>query len=374
MILTFIIFFTVCSKTVLFDQSHSQTNYSSYDFIVDDNSPIPQPYPPSGPNSWNGQLSTWAYEIYLMGHSVRINTDYITSSTFNGVDLFIIPEPQDTFSVPEMDAIENFVLSGGSLLIIADHNGSDRNANGWDSPSIFDGYTQPHITTFPGNDPERFIKPRFGMHLHVKGEGNNSITGSWTNVSSLPDDPIINGPFGKVDTFTYHVGNVFSVFPGINASLDSLRGHIWKNMSPQDTTLIIVVTCKAGSGKVGGVGDSSPCCDGSGPTSHENNWIEHDNRELFLNLSTWLLEQETAVEECYACFVDFSLSASCFYKPFLSKQNIFLSDVTGRVIFSTSPTESNNGFTRYQLPSDLRPSVYFISSSDVITCKFVVLP
>ncbi len=82
MIIVIFFLFSLCGKTVLFDQSRSQTNYSSYDFIVDDNSPIPQPYPPSSPNSWNGQLSTWAYELYLMGHDIRINTGYITSSDF----------------------------------------------------------------------------------------------------------------------------------------------------------------------------------------------------------------------------------------------------------------------------------------------------
>jgi len=59
------------SKMILFDQAHSQTNWSSYDFIVDDDSPVPLPYPPSGPNSWNGQLSTWAYELYTAGHTIQ---------------------------------------------------------------------------------------------------------------------------------------------------------------------------------------------------------------------------------------------------------------------------------------------------------------
>ncbi|MBN1151039.1 hypothetical protein JXA84_07470 [candidate division WOR-3 bacterium] len=372
MILT-LLFFIITGSTVLFDMSHGQTNYSSYDFIVDENAPIPTPYPPAGPNSWNGQLSTWAYELYLQGHQIRINADYVTSSTFTGVDLFIIPEPQDTFFVHEMDAIENFVLTGGSVLIIADHNSSDRNGNGWDSPSIFDGYTQPHITTPPGNDPERFIKPRFGMHLHVKDEDNNSITGSWTNVSNSPDDPIIHGPHGRVDTFTYHVGNVFSVFPGVNPSLDSLTGRIWKNGSPQDTTLVIVVTCRAGDGKVGGVGDSSPCCDESGPTSHPNNWTEHDNRILFLNLSCWLLESNTFVEEHPARDHALYVQNGVIFKTWLSTEFLNLHDITGRIVAVVHPSNTDQNLTIYQLPASLKPSVYFASSPDMGTYKISFL-
>ncbi|MBN1619153.1 hypothetical protein JW890_00365, partial [candidate division WOR-3 bacterium] len=166
---------------------------------------------------------------------------------------------------------------------------------------------------------------------------------------------------------------VFTVSPGINASLDSLRGHIWKNFSPQDTTLIIVATCRAGSGKVGGIGDSSPCCDGTGPTSHENNWIEHDNREVFLNICHWLLTSETAVEEPGLPSETFALlSFPYLIKLYSSSEKIFLTDLGGRTFFSVSPFSTSGGRTYYLLPDDLKPSVYFAVSPDMRPLKITI--
>jgi len=376
-ILIFIFRIVIPSKVILFDQAHSQTNWSSYDFIVDDNSPIPQPYPPTGPNSWNGQLSTWGYELYLASHTIRNNTSVITPSVLNGVDLLIIPEPQDTFRETEMDAIENFVLNGGALFIIADHNSSDRNGNGWDSPSIFDGYSNPHITTPPGSDVERFIKPRFGLHLHVKDEGNNSITGTWTNVSTNPQDPIIRGFYGNVNAFTYHVGNVFTIYPNLSVNFDSVMGHIWKNSSPQGNTLVIVATGKVGNGKIAGIGDSSPFCDGSGPTSHANNWTETDNRELILNTSYWLLEDEVSVDENMLTDVSnvnfkFVDNILYFQIPKISYSNLNILDLSGRKIFEIKPDFYSENSTIYQEKLCLRPSVYFIFIENFLVYKIVV--
>ncbi len=374
---TFILLISISiqSKMILFDQAHSQIG-SNYDFIVDDDSPIPLPYPPSGPNSWNGQLSTWAFELYTDGHSIRINTDMITPVTLSGVDLLVIPEPQDTFSLSEMDAIEDFVLNGGSLFIIADHNSSDRNHSNWDSPSIFDGFLQPHITTPPGSDTSRFIKPRFGLYLHVKDDGNNSITGTWTNVSSNPQDPVIHGRFGEVDSFTYHVGNVFTLYPHYKVNFDSITGHIWKNSSPQGTTLVIVATAKIGSGKVAGIGDSSPFCDGSGPTTHENNWTETDNREVIMNTSAWLLNDDTAVEEnpedIYKNIIISSYPIK-FILPFSSIERLKLYDLSGRLIDEIQPCRNSENSTEFVISTNLESSIYFFTINKHLTYKLIII-
>lgn len=377
-LLTFILLTSISiqSKMILFDQAHSQTYGTSYDFIVDRDSPIPLPYPPTSPTSWDGQLSTWAYELYQEGHTIRNNSDIITPGVLSGVDLFIIPEPQDTFSFSEMDAIEDFVLNGGSLFIIADHNSSDRNHSGWDSPSIFDGFLEPHITTPPGSDTSRFIKPRFGLYLHVKNDGNNSITGTWTNVSSNPQDPIIHGPYGDVDSFTYHVGNVFTLFPHYKVNFDSIKGHIWKNSSPQGTTLVIVATARIGSGKVAGIGDSSPFCDGNGFTSHANNWTETDNREVIMNTSAWLLDDNTAVQENTEVSYKYIIISSYpikFILPFGSIEKLKLFDLSGRLVDEIQPIRNSENSSEFIISTELESSIYFFTIKKHLTYKLIII-
>jgi flagellar hook capping protein FlgD len=276
--------------TILFDHAHDQDAGSAGNWRVDDNHPTPYPAAPTSETSWNGQLSTWGYELYLLGHTVISNTSAITGSQLADVDLLVIPEPQNPFTASEIEAVRQFVLAGGSLFMVADHNSSDRNNNGWDSPSIFGGYTYPHITDPVGSDTETFAGALFGLHFHVKDEGNNSISGSYTNVNSDPANPVIHGSYGDVSGVYYHVGNVMTLWPTANANLSDVGSLIAKD----DGYPHIAAWSRYGSGKVVGYGDSSSMADGTGSESHENNWTEANHREFFLNACEWLLDQRTS--------------------------------------------------------------------------------
>ncbi|MCD4654403.1 GldG family protein [bacterium] len=74
------------------------------------------------------------------------NDGLITSQILADIDLLIIPEPNIRYSSEEIDAIRRFVSFGGSLFMIADHGGSDRNFDGWDSwhwlPIVTSGETR----------------------------------------------------------------------------------------------------------------------------------------------------------------------------------------------------------------------------------------
>ncbi|MBK7704175.1 MAG: hypothetical protein IPI34_15460 [bacterium] len=165
----------VGGKVVLFDHMHNQDAGTAGNWRVDDNHPNPLPATPTSETSWSGQLSSWGYELYLAGNTIRSNTSAITAAQLADVDLLVIPEPQAPFTAAEIEAVRQFVFAGGSLFVVADHNGSDRDGDGWDSPSIFGGYSVPHITVPPTNDTETFCGALFGLHFHVKDEGNNAI-------------------------------------------------------------------------------------------------------------------------------------------------------------------------------------------------------
>ncbi|HPF70332.1 MAG TPA: FlgD immunoglobulin-like domain containing protein, partial [Candidatus Krumholzibacteria bacterium] len=277
------------AKVVLFDHAHDQDAGSSGNWRVDDNHPDPLPAVPTSETSWSGQLSSWGYELYLAGHTVKSTTALLSASVLAGVDMLVIPEPQNPFTAAEIEAVRQFVFGGGSLFFIADHNSSDRNSNGWDSASIFGGYSAPHISTPVGSDVETFCGALFGLHVHVKDEGSNGISGTFTNVDGDPANPVIHGAYGDVTSLVWHVGNVISLWPAANADISMTGGLV----SASTGDPYVMAWSRYGAGKVVGWGDSSSMADGTDTETHADNWHEASHRAAFLNASLWLLEGQT---------------------------------------------------------------------------------
>jgi len=86
-------------KYILFDQTHGTDNIASY--------------------------STWVASLTERGYVVETNNAYpITPITLEGHDVLIIPQAYSSYSEDELTTIENFVSSGGGLLVIGDDNPS----------------------------------------------------------------------------------------------------------------------------------------------------------------------------------------------------------------------------------------------------------
>ena len=277
----------VGGKVVLFDHAHSQDAGSGGNWRVDDNHPTPVPAAPTSEASWSGQLSSWGYELWQAGHTIRSNTGPFSAALLADVDLVVCVEPQDPFTAAEIEAVRQFVFSGGAFFFVANHNASDRNSNGWDSPSIFGGFSVPHISDPVGSDTETFCGTNFGIHCNVKDEGNNSITGTYTNTLSDPSNPVLYGPYGNVAAVIFHVGNGMSLGPTANGDLSDVGALI----STDSGAAAVAAWSRYGNGKVVGYGDSSSTGDGTDSEFHEPNWTEagSNNREFFLNASAWLL-------------------------------------------------------------------------------------
>jgi len=279
-------------NVILFDHAHAQDAGSDGNWRIDNDFPYPLPATPTSESQWSGQLSAWAFELYQAGNTLRSNTTALNAAQLADVDLLVIVEPQNQFSAAEIAAVGDWVHAGGNLFVVANHNGSDRNNNGWDSASILGGYTSPHIQDPVGSDTETFCGALFGLHFHVKDEGNNGITGTFSNVDTDPTNPLINGAAGPVNAVIYHVGNVMSLWPTANPHLSDVAGHIWKDGDTGNPDVNIAAWSRYGQGKIVGFGDSSTCADGTGSEPHADNWNEAggDNREFFLNATWWLLE------------------------------------------------------------------------------------
>lgn len=268
----------------LFDYTKNETAGNA-DWIIDRDYPYPDPANPTSPTDWDGAISSFGYALYTRGHEVVTlppdsSITYGSSSPLDlsNFDVFVMVEPQNPLSSSEIQAIIDFVSNGGGFLMVADHNASDRDNDGWDSPHVFNSA----------------FENVFGVHFNVTGDDNNNFSQVITNVNTDSNDPIIYGDVGTVDTFGYWAGTVITLNTNINPEL---QGHIWENNEPIGSNYnVIVFTGTYGQGKIGGFGDSSPVDDGTGDPSDDlyDGWYTYDDSTLILNLSLWLLDSNSS--------------------------------------------------------------------------------
>ena len=59
--------------------------------------------------------------VNITDYVTLIETPYVSKSLLETVEIFVVINPNATFSIPEKEQIWNFVESGGSLLVLGDH-------------------------------------------------------------------------------------------------------------------------------------------------------------------------------------------------------------------------------------------------------------
>ena len=277
----------------LFDNTKNETAGNA-DWIIDTHQPVPSPaqsgITQSTPETfWTGAISSWGIDLVRQGFTVHtLTTAYGISygNAGNPYDLsnykvFIVCEPQGPFSAAEKAAIRSFVQNGGGLFMVADHNGSDRNSDGWDSPMVWNDLRSDSL---------------FGIHFQSTGESNNNISQVAMNLAAA-SDPIIAGPAGTVTSLSYHNGTTMNL---LTAKNPAAAGHIWMNSAAHGTSQVVAATSRYGLGKVAGVGDSSPADDGTGQSGNSlyNGWREAGATDniLFLNLTLWLTSTDAPAQ------------------------------------------------------------------------------
>lgn len=278
LITLFLLASTLRGARILFDYTKDE-DAANADWVIDDNWPYPQPSWPSSPTDWNGAISSWGYQLKMQyGDTVHSLYNYpITygqsSNPFDlsKYDVFIVVEPQDTFTPSEVEAILNFVSNGGGLFIVADHYASDRNNNGWDSPRIWNKFG---------------TEEYFGFHFQVSDESYNSITETSYSLNNDPElNDILHGPEGDVISLAFHAGDVMRINTSYNPDAKVVVYY-------PSTSYGMCVVSRYGEGKVAAIGDSSPCDDGTarpGNSNIYNGWGEATDSILFLNLTRWLV-------------------------------------------------------------------------------------
>jgi hypothetical protein len=187
--------------------------------------------------------------------------------------VFVVDEPNTLFTVAEKTAILNFVKNGGGLFMIADHNQSDRNNDGYDSPAIWND-----LMTNNGLKSNPF---GFSIDLTNISEVTSNVL---TNATS---NKILNGSQGKVSKLEFNNGSTLTLSPTANSTV---QGLIWQTSYAQSTTHVMTASSTYGSGRVYIVCDSSPMDDGTGASGNELyvSWSLYSHKSLFMNASLWL--------------------------------------------------------------------------------------
>ncbi|MGZ3932664.1 MAG: T9SS type A sorting domain-containing protein [Bacteroidia bacterium] len=264
---------------------------------------------------WDGALSAWGTDMVKKGYiveSLPYNGAITYGNTGNPQDLsnykvFIVCEPNILFTAAEKTAIMNFVKNGGGLFMISDHDVSDRNNDGQDSPHIWNDLMQNNSVQ---NNP-------FGITFDYV---NISLTS--TVVAANPQDSLLHGPGGNVTEVQWSNGTTMSLNTSQNASV---TGDVFKNLPASGTTNVMVAHARYFSGKVAAIGDSSPCDDGTGdPNDALYGGYYTDaagnHEKLLVNTTIWLARtgSATSVNEAAAG----AAGISVFPNPACSVMNV----------------------------------------------------
>jgi len=144
----------VTPKRFLFDATKAETAGNA-DWVISENTsgtPLRYPNPlqstvtaTTAENYWRGALSSWGIALVKAGHSVETlapgaSITYGNTSNpqdLSNYDVYVVDEPNTLFTAAQKTAIMNFVKNGGGLFMISDHDVSDRNNDGKDSPAIW---------------------------------------------------------------------------------------------------------------------------------------------------------------------------------------------------------------------------------------------
>lgn len=239
---------------------------------------------------WKGGNSAWAVAMAKLGYVIETlpyNGSITYGNTSNPQDLanykvFVCNEPNIRFTATEKTAIIRFVQNGGGLFMIADHTVSDRNGDSWDSPAIWNDLMNSNSVT---------ANP-FGITFDLA-----NFSQTTTNFAALPSNTVLHGTAGNPTQMKFSNGTSMTLNKTINPNA---LGLVFKTGSSRTgSTGVMMATSKYGTGKVVGLGDSSPPDDGTGDVNDVlyNGWTgdaNGDHSRIIINATIWLANSSAA--------------------------------------------------------------------------------
>jgi hypothetical protein len=282
---------TTTGKKFLFDAKHGQT-FGNADWVIDQDNSVAGQFPTPAQSNvtsttaetfWTGGISAWGIALAKLGHTVSTMPTSGTISYGNTAnlqdlslyDVFIVDEPNVLFTTAEKTAMMQFVQNGGSLFIIGNHSGSDRNNDGYDAPAIWNNF-------FTSNG---VVSNPFGFTFDLV-----NLVQTTSNISTVTNNPILSGSQGAVTSISYNNGTTMTMNPTANSTV---TGLIWRSGVTRNNNNVFCLSSTYGNGgKVVAIGDSSPTDDGTGAPGDVlyNGWGANSHSRLLLNASLWLAD------------------------------------------------------------------------------------
>jgi hypothetical protein len=282
---------TTTGKKFLFDAKHGQT-FGNADWVIDQDNSVAGQFPTPDQSNvtsttaetfWTGGISSWGIALAKLGHTVNTMPTSGTISYGNTAnlqdlslyDVFIVDEPNVLFTTAEKTAMMQFVQNGGSLFIIGNHSGSDRNNDGYDAPAIWNNF-------FTSNG---VVSNPFGFTFDLV-----NLVQTTSNINPVTNNPILSGSQGAVTSMSYNNGTTMTMNTTANSTV---TGLIWKSGVTRNNSNVFCLSSTYGNGgKVVAIGDSSPTDDGTGAPGDVlyNGWGANSHSRLLLNASLWLAD------------------------------------------------------------------------------------
>ncbi|MCX6188398.1 MAG: hypothetical protein NTW54_02110 [Bacteroidetes bacterium] len=222
---------------------------------------------------WTGALSAWAIDCVKEGFYVetlpvrgRISYgDKNNEQDLTQYQIFVVDEPNIKFEPDEKAAILMFIENGGGLMMIADHDKSDRNRDKWDSPNIWNDF-----------NTAKTIPIEFDL----------------VEISQLSDHfaiaqhPVLDGKYGRPKEIKISAGSQMHLAQGAQALCVTKQ-------SKDENHGVLVALGALGKGRVVALSDSSPADDGTGDVNDKlyagyTGEVNGDHRKLLMNAIIWL--------------------------------------------------------------------------------------
>jgi hypothetical protein len=240
----------LAQPVILFDNCHAQTA-SNADWTI-----------------YGGYSDMGDAAIFLGCKIKSADRGPITDDMLKGVSMFVTPEPNSKFKKNELAALEKFVMGGGKLFLISDHEGADRNHDGWDAVMIL-------------NEMEEFT----GIHFNELWFSEHPVEGE--NVPhQITEGVVAGGTWGGTSM--------------------KATGHDAKSLMFESHGGGYVTISTPGKGRIVAMGDSSPYDDGTGAPGDKlyDGWNNpgFNHERLCYNSYRWLLKRDNSIDNDLKCF------------------------------------------------------------------------